>query len=256
MSNVPDDDLRDLYALYALGVLEEPERSQIEAALQSGSEEARKYLRQAMENNALLTASVPLAEPPARLRKRVLASVGVEPKARFQWMWAWVATAAAAVVAVAYLGNVSQQRSTELAQVRTELQTALSQAAQTNAELLRARNVMDFLNAPETKLVTFGPADPKPPKGRVLLNPGKGVVLIASNLPPAPAGKIYEMWIIPKGGKPAPAGLFSSNVQGGALHMFRLPTGAVSATDTVAVTLEAAAGSDQPTTQPLIVVPL
>lgn len=252
MSNVPDDDLRDLYALYALGVLEEPERSQIEAALRSGSEEAQKNLRQAMENNALLTAAVPLAEPPARLRKRVMASVGVEPKSSFQWMWAWVAATAAALVGAVYLGNESQQRSSELAQVRVELQTALSQAASTNTELVRARSVLDFLNAAETKLVTFGPADPKPPKGRVLLNPGKGVVLIASNLPPAPAGKIYEMWIIPKrgSGKPIPAGLFQSTQGGTALHLQSVQVELDSA---IAVTLEPEAGSPQPTTTPLFV---
>ena len=45
------------------------------------------------------------------------------------------------------------------------------------------------------------------------------MLLIASNLPPAPAGKIYEMWMIPKGGKPVPAGLFQSESTGAAMHI-------------------------------------
>ena len=79
--------------------------------------------------------------------------------------------------------------------------------------------------------------------------------MIASNLPAPPAGKAYEMWIIPKGGKPAPAGLFSSTVQGTALHLFN-PQARLSETDTVAVTLEVAAGVDAPTSQPVIAVSL
>jgi anti-sigma-K factor RskA len=75
---------------------------------------------------------------------------------------------------------------------------------------------------------------------------------VASNLPPAPLGRIYEMWMLPKAGKPVPAGLFQSQEDGSAMH---IRSGAVdlAATGAVAVTLEAERGADQPTTQPLIV---
>ena len=70
--------LRDLYELYALGLLEEPEKSQVEAELQAGSPEARKRMREALENNAILMANVPLVEPPSGLRDRVMAVAGVD----------------------------------------------------------------------------------------------------------------------------------------------------------------------------------
>lgn len=245
------DDLRELFELYALGLLEEPERSQVEEALRSASPDTIARLRQAMETNAILTAVVPLAEPPARLRARVLASVGAPQRSAWNWVWASLAAAAAALVGVVYLGSQSQQRGQELAQVRAELQSTLDQSARTNAELTRARNVLSFLNEAETRLVTFGPDEPKP-RGRVLLNPSRGVVLIASNLPPAPAGKIYEMWII-KGGQATAAGLFQSAANGNALHIQET---AVTLDAKVAVTLEPESGSPQPTSTPLFVAGL
>ena len=84
------------------------------------------------------------------------------------------------------------------------------------------------------------------------MNPSQGVLLIASNLPPAPSGKIYEMWVIPKGGKPLRAGVFQSQSDGTAMHIQRGPVD-VSATGAVAVTLENEGGADVPT-MPLLAV--
>ncbi len=35
------------------------------------------------------------------------------------------------------------------------------------------------------------------------------MMLMAGNLAPVPAGKAYELWIIPTQGAPMPAGIFS-----------------------------------------------
>jgi len=94
-----------------------------------------------------------------------------------------------------------------------------------------------------------------PPRGKVFLNPAQGVLLIASNLPPAPVGKLYEMWLIPRTGKPVAAGLFQSQTNGTAMHI-RPGTVDIASTGVVAVTVENEAGVDQPTTQPLIVAPV
>jgi anti-sigma-K factor RskA len=246
------DDLRDLYELYALGVLEEPERSQIEAALRAGDLQAKERLRKAMESNAMLLAATPLVDPPKRLRGRVMATVGVSDR---NWGWLGILATAAAglLIATFYLGSQSRHQEQELATLRSEMQMVLQQSAKTNTELARTRHVLDFLNAAETRLVTFGPKDPTPPRGKVLLHPGRGVLLIAANLPPAPAGKLYEMWIIPKGGQPVPAGLFQSDDTGNSLH---LKEGAVAIDSAIAVTLEPEAGSAQPTSTPLFVATL
>jgi anti-sigma-K factor RskA len=80
------------------------------------------------------------------------------------------------------------------------------------------------------------------------------VLLIASNLPAAGPGKIYEMWVIPKGGAPRPAGLFQSDGMTG-IHILRGPTDralASGAQSIIAVTVEPEAGSAAPTTTPII----
>jgi anti-sigma-K factor RskA len=63
------------------------------------------------------------------------------------------------------------------------------------------------------------------------------------------------MWLIPKGAKPVPAGLFQSRDDGSALHV-RPGTVDLASTAAVAVTVENQAGADQPTTTPLIVASL
>ena len=75
-----------------------------------------------------------------------------------------------------------------------------------------------ILYGPSTVEASFGGSQPRPPRGKVFVNPSQGVLLIASNLPPTPADKIYEMWLIPKGAKPIPAGLFQSYQRGGPAH--------------------------------------
>ena len=121
-----------------------------------------------------------------------------------------------------------------------------------NTEAAALREALAVIQAPDTREVTFGQGQPAPPKGRVFFHP-TGVLLIASNLPKPPDGKTYEMWLI-RGGKPAPAGLFSPNDQGNALHLFHPPSAPVP-TDVVAVTVENSAGVDAPTSTPIIVAP-
>jgi anti-sigma-K factor RskA len=81
----------------------------------------------------------------------------------------------------------------------------------------------------------LGKASKRRRAGNFFLNPRLGVSLIASNLPALPAGRTYEMWIIPKRGAPHPAGLFQSGPQGAALHIL---SGAVDSNVTLAVAVE------------------
>jgi anti-sigma-K factor RskA len=84
--------------------------------------------------------------------------------------------------------------------------------------------------------------------GNTLVNPNKGVLLVASNLPQLIADKTYEMWLIPKGSTPRPAGLFQSDPSGVAVH--------TATPDVIVVTLEPESGSAAPTSSPIIAVPV
>jgi anti-sigma-K factor RskA len=229
------DELRDHYGLYALDIAEEPERSEIGAHLNRGCEVCMAGVKQAFEMVTLVGASAPEVQPSSRLRRRILASVGVERR-RPGWLPVW--TMAAAIVALLLiLGFVLQNRQQYI------------------DEALRSRAAFGILYGPSTVEASFGGAQPRPPRGNVFVNPSQGVLLIASNLPPAPADKTYEMWLIPKGAKPIPAGLFQSQSNGDAMHI-RPGAVDIASTAAIAVTVENQAGADQPTTTPLITAAL
>jgi len=242
------DELRDHYELYAMGLAEEPESGEIRAHLERDCPTCVPAMRRARELMALLGATAPPAQPPARLRRRILAAVTDEPARRWSWTPVWVAVAAAAVIAAFFFNARERRAEAELARVEGE------SSAQTR-ELARLNEALAILNQPDARQVVFGAGAPLPPRGRVFLDPKRGVLLLASNLPQAPAGQAYEMWVIPKKGNPAPAGLFQSAADGTALHVLSGPVD-VTATGAIAVTLEPAAGVPQPTSKPLIVAAL
>jgi anti-sigma-K factor RskA len=78
---------------------------------------------------------------------------------------------------------------------------------------------------------------------------GRGALSLAK-LAPAPAGKVYEAWVIPPGKAPIPAGLFDT--RGGRAVIVLEPT--VEPGATVAITLEPAGGVATPTGKPLVAV--
>ena len=241
------DELRDQYELYALGALEPEERAELDAHLRREGDPCVDGVRRARQTMASLALMTPESHPPVRLRKRVIALAG-EPQRSSSWTPVWIlATAALAVVAV-WLGMERRDNARALAELRFEAQ-------RNNVELARLTEAFALMNDPAAKQVVFGEGAPKPPRGRVFINPNRGVLLLASNLQPAPRGKIYEMWIIPKVGAPLPAGLFQSEADGTAMYVRKGPVD-IAATGVIAVTLEPEAGSQAPTTQPLIVAAL
>jgi hypothetical protein len=155
---------------------------------------------------------------------------------------------AALLVVTIYFAVRSRGYSQQAASMQQALRTQTTQ-------LLQLTEAFDIVSGPRTTEVSFGGAQPRPPQGKVFVNPARGVLLIASNLPRTPADKIYEMWIIRKSAKPVPAGLFQSQDDGSALHV---QPGAVdmASAAAIAVTVENQPGVDQPTTMPLIVAPL
>lgn len=252
------EQLDGLYELYALGVLDAEEKDEIDAHLARQCRECSAQLRRAVELTALFSTLPEQVTPPKRLRKRVLASIGA-PQAAPAWTMIWAGAAACLAIAlvvagIKMAGELDDTRrqlrasNVEREQARRELQSSQRQASELQAAL-------QFLNEPETVVATFGGAAPVPPRGRVLVNPNRGVLLIASQLPQAPAGRTYEMWLVPKKGAPQPAGLFQSDAQGNVIHLLPGPVNRAQ-TAAIAVSIEPQSGSPAPTTKPFIVAPL
>lgn len=235
------DDLRDSFDLYALGLLEEgPEKDEIRAHLQGGCSTCEASMKDALAIQSLVLSQAPMVEPPARLKRRVLGAVGIQPMG---WTWFAAACAAAMLVLALWMNVMVRQREQELSETRLAL-------AQTNAERDKLQAVFQFLQEPETRQVKFGDPAAQPPRGNVYFHPRLGVLLIATNLPPLDANQTYEMWLIPKGAgaAPQPAGIFqSSSPQGNSA--FHILSQIVNPADfaAVAVSIEPAGGSQAPT---------
>lgn len=233
------EELRDQYELYAIGVADEPERSEIREHLNRSCEVCMAGMKRAREVTSIFGGTAPAATPSPKLRRRLLASVGVEHRG-LGWspFLAMAFALALSLFAVVYFYGREDDTNREVARLSRQLR-------EQSIDLTRMNEAFAILNGADTTVSSFGTG----PKGKVFTSRSQGVLLIASNLPPAPAGKAYEMWVIPKGGKPIPAGLFQSEANGTAMHIQRGPVDANA--DLVAVTLEDQAGAPQPTSQPL-----
>ncbi len=238
------EELRDHYELYAMGIADEPERGEIREHLSRGCEVCMAEVKRARRLAALMGGSAPAAAPSPKLRRRILASVGYEQN-KFGLSPFLAAALLLSLFAVFYFSG----RERDFAQLATRLD---GQLRSQTIELTRLNEAFAIVNSSDTSVTSFGSGQKQPPKGKVFVNPSQGVLLIASNLPPTQAGKAYEMWVIPNGGKgtPIPAGVFQSNSDGAAMHIQR---GAidVSSKPVIAVTIEPEGGTQAPTSAPV-----
>jgi hypothetical protein len=221
------NELRDHYELYAAGVAEEPQRGEIRAHLNRQCEVCTHGIKRAREVVTLMG--------------RTPNSAVVEQR-RFGWTLFLAVALALALFAAVYFGGRERDLANELARVR-------EQNSRQTVELTRVDQAFAILTGADTTVTPFGEG-PSSAKGKVYASPSHGVLLIAGDLPPAPPGKAYEMWIVTEG-KAKAAGMFQSAPDGSAMHMQH---GTVANHDAVAVTLENEAGADQPTSLPLFAV--
>src|SRR6516164_7266318 len=156
------NELREYYEMYAIGLAEDPERSEIRAHLNRECEVCMQGIKQAREVATLLSASAGPSEPSPRLRRRILASVGVEEK-RFGWT-PWLAAALAmSMFAVMYFYGREGTLARELAHTRAQMR-------EQQVSLTHLNEVFAVLNGADTKVVSFGEGQKEPPKGRVFVN--------------------------------------------------------------------------------------
>jgi anti-sigma-K factor RskA len=211
---VDDELMHELVAAYALHALEPEEERAFERHL-AQCVRCQIELAELGETSAALGFGAPAATPPPELRDRVLAAAGDRSNVvplRPRWAYPVAAVAAVASCAAVGLGiwaGVLDSRSSG------------GEALQTVA----------LRGAP----------------GTLVLSDGRRAALVVAGLPPTPAGKTYEAWVVLRG-KSLPAGLFTTRAGVGSLELTRaVPRGAV-----VAVTLERAGGASTPTGKPLV----
>ena len=160
--------------------------------------------------------------------------------------------AAAAAVAFALLGTTTlllwSRAGTlegEVARLSERLKESQEALAGEREQLASARDVSDLLSSPDASMAQLAGKEVAP-QARALVAYDRSTgraALLASGLPPAPAGRAYQLWLI-AGKKPLPGGTFKSGTDGRARMSDRLPAGV--SKPTFAVTLEREGGESAP----------
>jgi anti-sigma-K factor RskA len=256
-----DDDL----ALYALEALDGPERHTLEKHLETCAS-CRRELELLRGDSSLLALTTVGPKPPSRSKQRLMAAIASEPRlpanadalaasSRARSWWPSLGWLAAAALVVLCLGLLRQNTTLQkdISSVRAEFQTQLDDQGR---KLQDANETVATLLDPEATRIELVAAGNKPqPRGKAIYQKrSRNLIFFASNLPPLPAEKVYELWLFPaNGGAPIAAGLFKPDARGGATVVNPpLPEG-VEAKNFV-VTLEPETGShDAPRGTPVIV---
>jgi anti-sigma-K factor RskA len=243
------------FDLYALGALEGEEKQAIESHVAQCGACLRK-LAEAQGRIALLALDAPRVEPSAGVKERLMKqirgsgedravrSAPVEAKSGggIFGRW-WAAVLAPAVVALALAAFFLW---TENARLDRQLADLRATVAKQQKEMEQAREIADLVEAKDTMVVTLA-KQPGMPEGsaRVLYNARMGSMLYDGTLAPAPANKSYQLWVVPKEGRPISAGVFNPAAGESSHMMMKVPPGM--APKAFAVTLEPAGGMPQPT---------
>ena len=252
MSDQTPDAIRDLAAGYALGALTPEEARAFEAAMVASPELAQE-VAEYREVNALLAFSgtrPPQASVKERLLQQVSASKTVPLRTRSARGWLAPVFGLAAAAAAVLAFQLNQQ----VDALREQLSARNVKLAATEAKLARREVTLDALLTAETdlKVVQLTTTGDRPPGIQFFWNRRANLgVLHAFRLPPAPVGKVYQLWLM-RDGKPIPSATFNSESDGHALvQAFALPAGG--GFDAAAITVEPDGGSTTPT-MPIVLI--
>lgn len=141
--------------------------------------------------------------------------------------------------------NAMQQ---EMTRVSDQLSQAQSELRTEREQLAQERQAKELIAAPETRITTLAGTElATRARAKFVYDRKTGrAMLMADDLPPAPAGKAYQLWFIAEGKPPMPGRVFNTNSNGHAEMVEQLPMEARGA-NLFAVTLEPSSGVDAPT---------
>jgi anti-sigma-K factor RskA len=247
------DALRELVPLYAIGALTGPERSAVESHLADCAECAAELRAYAPVGMALAQAA-PQVEPPASLRAAVLAAArGERAEARAPFRLApWLAAAAMLVITagltvyVAVLQRRVQFLEGELRDALTRVDDGERRVTVALRAAAAAEAPLSVLTAPDVRRIDLAGQPVAPTaSARAFWSRSRGLVITASNLPPLPAGRIYQLWFV-TAQAPISAGLLAPDNRGGLTTTLTTPADIPNPV-ALAVTLEPEGGRPAPT---------
>lgn len=210
-----DEDLAALADGYVLGTLSEIEAKRF-VAHAAECEACGKLVRELGLVGEAMARSLPQQVPPPQLRDRVLAAATAQPQPRVsdaaipapiaartaRMVPAWLAAAAMFIALVA--GSLAWQYRQEARALLSSNSAAAERVAalEEQVRLLRtetatAEHTGAVLTASDLRRVELAGQSAAPDAaGRVFWSPTHGLVFAATNLPPLPPGRVYQLWVV------------------------------------------------------------
>jgi anti-sigma-K factor RskA len=241
------------FDLYALGALEGDEKQAIETHVASCASCSEK-LAEAQGRMAMLALAAPQVAPSPGVKERLMRQIvgsstgrggtfavmpSKQPSAFSGWLWALVPLAGGFAVALVFLWLHTLQMGSQIEALKQELQRQ-------EKLVVEERSIIDMLGAKDTIVVSLAEQKQQPlGAARVLYNAKRGLLVYNGTLPPAPADKSYQLWLVPTSGAPISAGVFETEEGGVNRIVMKVPEG--TAAKAFAVTLEPRGGKPQPT---------
>jgi predicted anti-sigma-YlaC factor YlaD len=246
------DEMLDNVAAYALGVLPAAEMSAVRTHLQTCDECRVEYAAFAPAITAIGYSAEATADqvPGPLLKARIMRTVRAESRRRSVVAWpAYLAAAACICIAAGFaVQNGRLQHELAAAQTQSVAQSSARAAAVSQERIAQAREqrMLADVTAADARRYRFAQG--------VIVTRGTRVYMAMRGGVQLPAGHVYQAWTMAKGAKTVkPSVTFS--VANRSTTMIEIPAVAQSLA-VVAVSVEPAGGSAQPTTKPIAVIKL
>jgi anti-sigma-K factor RskA len=238
----------DLLGAYALGAVSPREATTVREHVTSCLD-CSSTLRRLAAVAAVLPLAVDEVTPPASLRGRLMAEVDGEGGSR-------VGELRSPVGRGGITGRLGNFRLPALvSQPRRWLPGAMAAALIAGLlswNLALQQELHSSGHAPGVSTVATGAlTDARNARRGTITSVARGQAALVSlhSLPTPAAGRVYELWLIPAGGLPQPAGLFTPEANGTKLLLVPHRVGPK---DIIAITEEPEPGSAAPTSAPMI----
>jgi anti-sigma-K factor RskA len=256
MSEMNDEIFEDLKDAYVLDALPEEERRAFEDYL-AAHPERQAEIDELGAVAGLLAFAPHELEPSPHLRSGIMEIVQSEASPRrtrrgsaLTRLWGYLgarglALGAAALLVVGLLSwNLLLQG--QVGDLQGEVQNSQDQVEDLQGQVQEAQARRQVQQSPTIELE--GSWASQGAEAEVASINGDRLILVTDNLPSVPDDKTCQIWVIKGDSPPSPSGLFQPDG-----NMTATPiTNSIENADTIAVTVEPAGGSDQPTTEPVL----
>ncbi len=265
------DQFREWYEAYALGALDAPERSALEAHLATGCNECSQAIAEARWLVSQLAFTAPDSAPSNMLKGRLMQTVRAEAKSspaapaavtaisapRIPY---WLSAGIAALLLVTLYSawnahrlqdelrasQAANQQAT--AQLEQERNAAQQKLAETESQMAMMHRETTILTDPASTKIMLMPQKIQAPQLVAMWQHQNGIVVAGQKVPMPGRDRVLQLWLIPKdpAGKPLPSVTLRPDANGRFVMVVAHPPDP-SGIKALAITEEPAGGSPQPT---------